>query len=212
MTSINQSYTGARELSRQARYKVIVQIATRYFIEHGYNGTTMSGIAGALGGSKGTLWSYFPSKQQLFIAVIDRMTTEFQNEMTQILKPGSNIEQTLFKFCRELVTRITSSDALALYRLVLSESSRFPEIGKVFFERGPARIHKLLADFLGSAMDQQSLCVVDPARAAHQLIRLCTSGSRQDRILGIVERVTSAEIELDVTIAMDIFLRAYSRR
>ena len=61
-----------REARRQSRREAILDVAAQSFLEHGYAGTTMSAIAATLGGSKGTLWSYFASKEVLFAAVIDR--------------------------------------------------------------------------------------------------------------------------------------------
>ncbi len=49
-----------REARRHSRRETILDVAAQWFLEHGYDGTTMSAIATALGGSKGTLWNYFP--------------------------------------------------------------------------------------------------------------------------------------------------------
>ena len=48
----------------------------------------MSTIAAALGGSKGTLWAYFPSKEALFAAVLDDVTAAFRTELADALRPG----------------------------------------------------------------------------------------------------------------------------
>gem|GEM_PF-6945919 len=45
------------------RRAAIVQLALRSFLAHGYEATTMSAIAKDMGGSKGTLWSYFSSEE-----------------------------------------------------------------------------------------------------------------------------------------------------
>src|SRR6185369_13165720 len=51
---------GKRETQRLARRAQIIAMAREHFFDHGYDGTSMSAIATALGGSKGTLWNYFP--------------------------------------------------------------------------------------------------------------------------------------------------------
>src|SRR3546814_14826440 len=53
------------------RRKAFVEAARKGFLANGYAGTTMSSIASAVGGSKTTLWTYFPSKEALFEAVVD---------------------------------------------------------------------------------------------------------------------------------------------
>src|SRR4026208_346391 len=64
-----------REARRRDRRGAIIGVARRSFLNNGYAATTMSSIAAELGGSKGTLWSYFPGKEELFAAVL-RETTE----------------------------------------------------------------------------------------------------------------------------------------
>ena len=53
------------------RRKAFIDAAREAFFANGYAGTTMSSIASKVGGSKTTLWSYFPSKEELFEAVVD---------------------------------------------------------------------------------------------------------------------------------------------
>ena len=45
----------------------IIAVAREHFFEKGFEGASMSAIAAQLGGSKRTLWSYFPSKEELFV-------------------------------------------------------------------------------------------------------------------------------------------------
>ena len=98
-------------------------------MEKGYAATTMSGIAAALGGSKGTLWSYFPSKEELFAAVLDDATTAYRSRLAEILDPDGDLAGTLRTLGVNLLTKITSPESVALYRLVASEAGRFPEMG-----------------------------------------------------------------------------------
>lgn len=211
MTATTTSLPSRRETRRQTRRDAIVQLAAQYFIEHGYAGTTMSGIAGALGGSKGTLWSYFPSKEELFVAVMDRLTQDFRAQLSLILNPQHDLETALRRFCREFVGKITAPEGIALYRLVASEANRFPEIGRIFHDRGPRLTQQQLAEFLANAMERGLLRQShEPLEAARQLIGLCLSGSRQNLLIGLYDSVTPAQINADVDRAMDIFMRAYA--
>jgi TetR/AcrR family transcriptional regulator, mexJK operon transcriptional repressor len=54
-----------REARPEVRREIILNVAMQSFLKHGYAGTTMSVIAETLGGSKGTLWSYYSSKEVL---------------------------------------------------------------------------------------------------------------------------------------------------
>jgi AcrR family transcriptional regulator len=210
LATLTTSSPTRREARRQLRRDTIVQVASGYFLEHGYAGTTMSGIAGALGGSKGTLWNHFPSKEELFVAVLDRLTEEFRAQLSLILSARQDIETALRRFCAEFLRKVTSVEGIALYRLVVSEANRFPEIGRNFHDRGPRVTQQQLAEFLADAMERGLLRRDDPLEAGRQLIGLCLSGSRQNLLIGLIDAVTPAEIDADINRAMAIFMRAYA--
>ena len=88
-----------REARKRDRQEMILQVAQRYFLDHGYAGTTMSGIAATLGGSKGTLWNHFPSKEALFAAVLDRVAQAYRARLSQILDAEGDLEAVLLRAC-----------------------------------------------------------------------------------------------------------------
>lgn len=201
---------GRREIRRQNRREAILDAAAHSFLENGYSGTTMSAIAAMLGGSKATLWSYFASKELLFAAVLDRATGEFQQELSLILKPDAPVGKALTDFCRQLLNKVTGAEAVALYRLVVGEASRFPEMGQIFFDRAPGRTRELLADYLAHAMEQGRLRRADPAAAAVEIAALCLGGCHMQLLLGVIERATPRMIELDASRTVETFMRAYA--
>jgi TetR/AcrR family transcriptional repressor of mexJK operon len=212
MTASTIRSPSRRETQRQTRRDAIVQVAARYFIEHGYAATTMSGIATALGGSKGTLWNHFPSKEELFVAVLDRLTEDFRTQLLLILDPRHDFEKALRRFCREFLNKVTSRDGIALYRLVISETNRFPEIGRIFHERGPQPTQHLLADFLAGAATRGVIDCDHPLDASRQLIGLLVSGARQNMLIGLIDELTPKQIGEEIDRAMSIFMRAYAIR
>jgi AcrR family transcriptional regulator len=198
-----------REANRQSRRETILDAAQGSFLDQGYDGTTMSGIAARLGGSKATLWSYFPSKEELFTAVVDRATQEFRRQLTLILNPADEIETALMRFCEQFLAKLTSADALALHRLVVGETGRFPELGRIFYERGPRMTHGLLADYIAGVQERGQLIGIDPLRAAQHLTWLCMSGHYQMLLTGFVPSISPADIAEDIEAAMVTFMRAY---
>jgi AcrR family transcriptional regulator len=199
-----------REARREARRDTILDVAAQSFLEHGYAATTMSAIAATLGGSKGTLWSYFPSKEVLFTAVLDRVTEAFRAQLALILNPQDGLEPALRRFCLEFVRKVTSPEAIALHRLVVGEAHRFPEIGRIFYERAPRQTQKLLAGFLEQAMAEGRLRRDDPLIAARQLTSLSMYGCHQQLLMAVIDSVSVEAIEADVERAMQTFLRAYA--
>lgn len=198
-----------REERQRLRRETILDVAAQSFLENGYAGTTMSAIAATLGGSKGTLWSYFPSKEQLFAAVIERVSNAFREELTVILNPADEVALALERFCAEFVRKVTSPEAIALNRLVMGETARFAEVGRIFHESAPRLTRDLLATFLSSAMARGLLRAGDPLSAAQHLTSLCMSGCHQRLMLGLIDRVDAEMIGRDVSNALDTFLRGY---
>ncbi|MET0361354.1 MAG: TetR/AcrR family transcriptional regulator [Sphingobium sp.] len=200
-----------REVRRQDRREAIMAVASSSFLDHGYSGTTMSGIASTLGGSKGTLWSYFSSKEELFAAVIDDATRAYRLQLTQILDdPCNDLRQTLRRFCISIMEKVTSPDAIALYRLVAAEAGRFPEMGRIFYDRAPRQTHMLLAGFLKDAMDRGQLRIDDPLDTARLLINLCVTGCQQTLVMSVTQTVAPEMIAAEVDRATELFMRGYA--
>ncbi len=199
-----------REARRQTRREAILDVAQRSFMEHGYAATTMSGIAAALGGSKGTLWSYFPAKDVLFAAVLDRATEAFQQQLTLLLNPQDDLETTLRRFARGFLQRVISPEALALYRLVMAEANRFPETGRIFHERATGRTLSTLAAYLAQQMARGLLRDADPQLLAQHLVALCQSGCHRMLLIRVIDSAEPEAIEADALGAVATFLRAYA--
>ena len=208
--SIDTPVLSRREARRRDRRDAIIQVARRSFLENGYAATTMSSIAADLGGSKGTLWSYFPSKEELFAAVLRDATEAYHAELAQLLNPGGELEPTLQRFSTDLLRKMTSPEAIALHRLVAAEASRFPEMGKIFFELAPNHTRSLLAHFLERGMKRGKLRRADAELAARTLVMLTLSGCHQQMIWGQTGRPTPQQVKADVAFAVDCFLRAYA--
>lgn len=200
-----------REANREARRDAILDVAAQWFLEHGYAGTTMSAIAAALGGSKGTLWNYFPAKEQLFAAVIERVAESFRAQLLEILNPDDNdVEATLRRYVSKFLTKVTSPEGVALHRLVVGEANRFPEIGQIFFEYAPRLTQAMLADYLAAAMEHGQLRKDDPLCAAQNLSGLCMAGCHQRLMMGVIDKADAAMIEADVERVVPVFMRSYN--
>lgn len=206
------SYTqrpNRREARRQDRHDAIVAIASRSFLEKGYAGTSMSAVAAEIGGSKATLWNYFPSKEDLFSAVIDRAASDFRVRLSALLELDGDLATSLRRFAASFLEKVTSPQAISLHRLVVGEVLRFPEVGRIFFERAPRQMQALLAAFLETAMDRGLLLRDDPLLAARTLVGLCMTGCHQQLLLCIIDEAPPDLIEADADRAVMLFLRAY---
>lgn len=207
MEKIEEKAPGKREARKQERREAILAIAKRVFLDQGYSAASMSAIAAELGGSKGTLWSYFPSKEELFAAVLDDATVEYRRKLADLLKPGEDVRAALLQFCRAFLEKIMSPDGLRLHRLVASEVSRFPEVGDIFYRRAPLPTQQLLCAFFEREMEAGNLRRDDPLFAARVLASLCT-GVQQRMLWG--QTMTGAERDREAELITDVFLRAFA--
>jgi len=199
---------GKREARKQERREAILAIAARSFLEQGYAGTSMSAIAAELGGSKATLWSYFRSKEELFEAVLEDRTSAYRAEVETMLDPHGDLHVTLFRYCSSFIAKVTHPDSLALHRLVAAESGRFPEVGRIFYERAPRLTQLRLATFLEAHMVEGRLRRDDPLQTARALTYLCL-GSQHMMMWGAAAPDPLA-IEAEASFATETFLRAFA--
>ena len=170
----------------------------------------MSAVAATLGGSKGTLWNYFPSKEALFEAVMEHATTAYRARLSDIIAEHGPFTSTLRRLCTGIAEKLTQPNAIALHRLVVAEAERFPEIGRIFFRRGPRPTWELIAGLLSDAMDQGLIRRADPVEAARMLTNMCLAGCHFEMVMGARTSLTPEAVEQDIDRAVDLFLRAYA--
>jgi len=210
MEEISAPPVTRRESNRQRRREAILAMAHAMFAESGYGGTTMSDIAQRLGGSKGTLWNYFPSKEQLFVAVVDRAAETFRARLATALRHDGDHTAALRRFCEQFLATVSAPDGIALHRMAVGECRRFPETGRVFHERAQRRTQSMLADYLGRLQGRGLLRDSPPLEAARHLIALTMSGAYQQVLTGNLRELSADQARNDVAVALRVFLAAYA--
>ena len=142
---------GKRERNRLERRAAIVAVARQLFLENGYAATSMSSVAEAMGGSKATLWAHFASKEALFADVADAMVGGFAEQMDELLAGQQFSIAGLREFCARFLDTLLSPESTTLFRMIIAESNRFPELGEMFFARGPQQTLERLERYFGGA-------------------------------------------------------------
>lgn len=198
-----------REERRDERRDHILDVARACFLAEGYAATSMSSIAAKLGGSKGTLYNYFPSKEELFSAVMQRQCASLAETLFDVDSEDGAVRAQLEHYSRSFLKLLLDPNSMALNRLVVGESVRFPEIGKAFYELGPRVVMTRMAAVFEHLMDQGVLRRADPLVAAQQFKDLAISGVYQPRLWNAIEPPDETAIERQVANAVDTFLRAY---
>lgn len=200
---------GKRESQRLARRAQIIATAREMFFEQGYEATTMSAIAARLGGSKRTLWAYFPSKEALFSAMVEDTASGLRAQIEMPIAAGEPIER-LARLCRSAIDRALSPIATAMFRLVGSVSDRQPELAAVFFTRGPRETQREIGNYLEREF-AHLLWTSDFQLAGRDLVTLAASEMLFEQIWGLRAVPTLTERDTRARHAATLFLRAYAR-
>ena len=196
---------------KDERRDAIVKIAREAFAAGGYAGTSMSSIAARLGGSKGTLYAYFKSKEELFVAVVEKKCAQIQNLLNQAeIESGGELRATLTNFGEHFLELILSDESIATFRLATAECARFPEMGRAIYNSGVRQNLHRMTEFLAHAKDAGHLRTdADVHVAAEQFLDLCTAGIHRRRLWNIAPATTPEEIRANIANAVETFMRAF---
>lgn len=210
---MNQTTTkaapGKREARKMDRRQAIVAVARRSFLDDGYAATSMSSLSTTLGGSKATLWSYFRSKEELFAAVVEDVTSAIRVELEGVLLTSGDVEETLTTFCHGFLSKTAHPDAVSAWRLIAGESGRFPELGRIFYETVAHRVEVALAAYIASLITVGRLRDEGAMHMAQMLLGLCATHHNK-RLWGITSDA-SGELAADAARFAKYFLKLFAR-
>jgi AcrR family transcriptional regulator len=197
------------DLAASPKVQQIVEAARRLFMAEGYGATSMDAIARDAGVSKATLYSHFTNKAELFAAIIGGECQRFSHLLWSHEAEAGDVRSVLLQVARAKVQFTSSPGPRAIYRIVVGESGRFPELGRVFYENGPRRVLERFADYLQDATERGVLNVPHPRVAAEQFFGLLHGADHLRRLLGL-DDPKAPDLDRIVDSAVDIFLKAYA--
>ncbi|MFS8035890.1 TetR/AcrR family transcriptional regulator [Xanthobacter sp. AM11] len=186
--------------------------AREVFFERGFDAASMGDIARAAGVSKGTLYVYFENKEDLFSALVDSECSETAERMFVLDLAGEDVEAVLTKLGFSFIQAVLRPSNIALLRTVIAISSKFPNIGRRFFQAGPCEGIKRLSVYLAAKVQQGVLEIEDVEQAASQFLTLCKDGVTTPVLIGSSDALDPAAVERSVKGAVRVFMRAYGAR
>src|SRR5437764_6429201 len=203
-----------RELARVARVRTeqkrdeIVRVATELFEKHGYDRCSMAALSERLGGSKATLYGYFPSKEDLLRAVLqcevaselDRVMNEFHHD--------TNLRDGLIKLGVAYHRKRLSALPVANIRSIVNQPP-CSTMGKEFYENVLEPAFEGFAKRFEELMDEGRLKRVDPWVALMHWKGLNDWDLFERRIIGAIAGPEDVDIERVATLAADAFLKLY---
>lgn len=190
----------------------IVEGAGRVFANLGFDAASMNDVAREAQVSKATLYVYFQDKEHLFTAVCGERRDRNIAELIAMLDASKPLEETLLAFGMDGVRRITQPFVVATNRIVIGVAERMPDIGNEFFEAGPMRLVRALAEYLEQHAAKGALKIDDSFLAAAQFLELTHATLFRPRLYAVTREPASDEEALKVvTSAVRMFLAAYAR-
>ncbi|MEM7717954.1 MAG: TetR/AcrR family transcriptional regulator [Pseudomonadota bacterium] len=191
------------------KFDQVLDGARRVFLRDGFEGASVDDIARAAGVSKATLYSYFPDKRLLFIEVAKIECQAQSDAAVEQVEAIQDARIALAKAAKHMTRFFMSDVGLQVHRIIVGESQRFPELGREFYESGPARVHTTLRAFLQRAVDAGQMQIEDIDLAADQFPELCKAGLHLKMLLGLRDAPTDEEINRVIDGAVDVFFARY---
>jgi TetR/AcrR family transcriptional repressor of mexJK operon len=209
---ILMSLDSAETARGDAKRRAILDVARETFFERGYAATSMSEIAARLGGSKGTLYNHFRSKEELFGELMREVCQVRAQAIFEQLGPigrEKSVRQSLIDIGLSLMEFLLLDEMIAVHRLVVAEAGRFPELGRMFYEAGPQRGEVRFAEYFEAAMAAGLMPKNDPKMVGQRLKDLVMSDLYLRRLWGVTSEIVPARLHAHVARSVDIFLKAF---
>jgi AcrR family transcriptional regulator len=196
-----------KERSDEETRIVVIDAANDQFTKAGYASASISTIAQTAGVSTKTLYRLFPAKADLFSEVISAKISRYflglNAETLANLSVSEGIERLLAAYGRLTL----SSETIAITRLVLSESDRFPEIAAVFYEQAIRRTSSTMEEWLALQVELKTLEIVDVPMATGMLRGMMSMEPQRAVMLGQIPDVSDNDIVERARTCARIFLK-----
>ncbi len=172
------------------------------FLEYGYGNLRMETIAREAQVSMRTIYTQFGGKAGLFGALIRRCSDQFVASLSE----EENVEQALIAFAQQFLYRITRPDVVRIRAILIAESPHFPDLAIQFYEQGPQRTLKHLAQFFAHQQQTGHFTAFDPQFLAEQFISSLRNERFHQLQLGLVPTPDEVEIRHCAEQATQLFL------
>jgi AcrR family transcriptional regulator len=199
------------EYAESAKRRQILEGARAVFLKLGFDAASMGDIAREAKVSKGTLYVYFDSKEDLFQTIVQE---ECEAQAERVFALDSNdhdVEAVLTRLGRDFIRFLGEPHRISSFRTVIAIAERMPELGRRFYQMGPTSGMGRVARYLEDQVKAGVLQVPDCELAAAQFLDSCKSTIFQALLFNAHERASDERIAYVVATAVRTFLAAYRR-
>lgn len=191
-----------------SKQDAIREAATRVFLREGY-GASMDVVAAEAGVSKQTVYHHFGSKEGLFRAIVEALSEDFLGVLVERERAGDDPATTLGELAHRFLSLLVAPSSLALYRMLVAEAPRFPDLAREFYGAGPGRAVRRLAAWLEEQDRRGRLAVPDPALSAEQFLGALVGHIQLRALLGLPAAPCRSDLRRAAAYAVEGFLRAH---
>jgi AcrR family transcriptional regulator len=194
-----------RGAEAEARLRRILDVAQRMFIERGYHHTSLDGILARSGGSKATLLKYFGNKAGLLTAVLNRVAEHLVADAVDAAQSGEP-RKALTAFGTAVLGFYVRPDSLVIYRSVIAEGYRHPELAHGFYYGAHDKFVMALVARLQNWHAAGLVVCADPKSDANRFLSLLRANLLERGLLGITKSFSAAEIAQEVSACVRVFM------
>ncbi len=191
------------------KYDDVLAGARTVFLTQGFEGASVDDIARAAGVSKATLYSYFPDKRLMFLEVASAECCRQVIEAEDKISPNVKLQDALQIAAVTLVEFFTSDFYLRMFRVIVAESERFPELGKQFYETGPLMARNRIVDYLIEAEQRGEVLIEDKTLAADLFSEMCRADLFYQMLFGITSNPSQADKDRIINGAVAMFMARF---
>jgi AcrR family transcriptional regulator len=192
-----------------AKRRQIIDGARNVFLAQGFDAASMNDIARAAGVSKGTLYVYFNNKEELFEAIVEEECDAQAEGIFDLDTNDHDVEAVLTRLGIAYVKFLCRPEKASAVRTVIAIADRMPEIGKRFYEAGPAAGIAQLAAYIDAQVKAGVLRVEDGEMAAAQFMESTHAMLFKPIVFNFAPAPSDEQVERSVRIAVRVFLAAY---
>jgi TetR/AcrR family transcriptional repressor of mexJK operon len=193
----------------KAKEQEVLDVATAYFLKHGYQGASINAMARSSGISKESIYRYFSSKKQLFEAVIGRELVEYQESLRRLSTSKTiGLREALVTLAETVLGVVTTDRTRALRRLIFDEARRSPDVGQHYYKIGPERAYAAFEEVFRSHRIESDF---DPAVLTRHLMAMVSWRVMLELECSVIGPPTSAEMRRWVESVVDDFMKAFLR-
>ena len=163
--------TSSRQRRKQARPQELLDAALELFVERGFAATRAEDVAARAGVSKGTLYLYYPSKEELLKEVIRHNVINQIAEGGEIIRRFEGSSPDLLALVLRLWwERIGDTRASGIIKLMTSEVRNFPEVAQFYVDEVVAPSNQMLGQVIQRGIERGEFRAVDVPGSVHALI------------------------------------------